>query len=56
MSSKYNEAYQQALAKAIDAAKVKAQAMADAGGCKLGKIANIREYGDNQSVRYNGYS
>ena len=42
MSSKYNEAYQ--------------QAMADAGGCKLGKIANIREYGDNQSVRYNGYS
>ena len=56
MSSKYNEAYQQALAKAIGARKVKAQAMADAGGCKLGKIANIREYGDNQSVRYNGYS
>ena len=56
MSSKYNDAYQQALAKAIDAAKVKAQAMADAGGCKLGKIVNIQEYGNNQTAKYNGYS
>ena len=56
MSSKYDEAYQEALAKAVNAAKVKAQAMADAGGCKLGKIVNIQEYGNNQAARYNGYS
>lgn len=56
MSSKYDEAYQEALAKAVNAAKVKAQAMADAGGCKLGRIVNIQEYGNNQMARYNGYS
>lgn len=55
MSSKYDENYQQALAKAIEAAKVKAAAMAEAGGCKLGKIVNIEEYGDNQAVRANTY-
>lgn len=56
MSSKYDEAYQEALAKAIEASKTKAQAMADAGGCKLGKIVNIQEYGSNQAARYNGYT
>lgn len=54
-SSKYDEAYQQALTKAIEAAKVKAGVMAEAGGCKLGKIANIEEYGDNQISRV-GYA
>lgn len=56
-SSKYDESYQEALAKAIGAAKVKAEAMAAAGGCKLGKIVNIEEYAGNQTARasvYNG--
>lgn len=56
MSSKYDEAYQEALAKAVNAAKAKAQAMADAGGCMLGRIINIQEYSSNQVARYNGYS
>lgn len=56
MSGRYDESYQDALAKAIDAAKVKAQAMAEAGGCKLGKIVNIQEFGDNQTARYSNYS
>lgn len=56
MSSKYDDSYQEALAKAIEAAKVKAQAMAEAGGCKLGKIVNIQEYGQNQTARYSKYT
>lgn len=54
-ASKYDESYKQALEKAIAAAKVKAAAMAEAGGCKLGKIVNIEEYGDNQVARAGGY-
>lgn len=50
-SSKYDEAYQQALSKAIEAAKVKAGVMAEAGGCKLGKVAGIEEFGSNQVAR-----
>lgn len=50
-SSKYDETYQEALAKAIAAAQIKAEAMAQAGGCKLGKIVNIEEYGSNQAAR-----
>lgn len=56
LSSNYDEAYQDALAKAIESAKVKAQAMADAGGCTLGKIVNIQEFGDYQEARYNSYT
>lgn len=54
-SSSYDESYQQALAKAIEASKIKATAMAEAGGCKLGKIVNIEEYGNNQAARAGGY-
>lgn len=54
-SSKYDETYQAALAKAIDAAKVKAQAMAQAGGCKLGRIVNIEENGSDPTPRYTAY-
>lgn len=54
-SSKYDETYQAALAKSIDAAKVKAQAMAQAGGCKLGKIVNIEEYGSDPTPRYTAF-
>lgn len=56
LASNYDEAYQKALAKAVEAAKVKAQAMAAAGGCTLGKVVNIQEFGDYQQARYNGYS
>lgn len=52
-SSKYEEAYQEALSKAIKAAKVKADVMAQAGGCKLGKIVQIEEFGSNQIARTN---
>lgn len=52
-SSDYDGAYQEALGKAVASARVKAQAMAEAGGCTLGEIVNIQEYGDNQQVRYN---
>ncbi len=56
LSSSYDKAYQEALAKAIESAKVKAQAMAAAGGCTLGKVVNIQEYGDYQEARYNSYT
>lgn len=55
-ASTYDDAYQEALAKAIDAAKVKADAMAAAGNCKLGRIVNIEEYSNNQQAKYNSYA
>lgn len=55
-SSQYDEAYEEALAKAVTAAREKAEVMAEAGGCKVGKIVTIQEYSDNQQVRYNGYA
>lgn len=54
-SSKYDECYQKALEKAISTAKEKAAGMAEAGNCKLGKIANIQEYGGDQQARNNSY-
>ena len=56
LSGTYDEAYQEALKMAIEAASVKAQAMAEAGGCTLGKIVGITEYGGNQQAKYTGYS
>lgn len=56
MSSKYDESYQEALKKAVEAAKVKAQAMAEAGDCSLGEIVNITELGSVQEARYTGYT
>lgn len=55
-ASKYDEAYEEALAKAVEAASKKAQVMAEAGGCTLGRIVNIEEYSDNQMARYSGYT
>lgn len=55
-SSKYDASYQEALAKAISTAKVKAEAMAAAGSCKLGKIVNIEEYAGNQTARAGVYN
>lgn len=55
-SSKYDESYQQALAKAVESARVKAAAMEAAGGYKLGKIVNIEEYGSNQTARASSFT
>lgn len=56
LCSQYDEAYKEALGLAVEAARVKAETMAEAGGCKLGEIVNIEEYGDSQAARYNSYS
>lgn len=55
LSSKYDEAYQQALKNAVEAAKVKAEAIAEAGGCTLGPVVRVEEYNNNQAVRYTNY-
>lgn len=55
LCSNYDEKYQEALKLAVESARVKAQAMAEAGGCTLGDVVNITEYGGNQELRYNGY-
>ncbi len=53
LSSKYDEAYQEALAAAVESARIKAQAMAEAGGCKIGALVKLDEYADSQEARYN---
>lgn len=55
LSSKYDETYQQALKNAIASAKLKAEAIAEAGGCTLGPVVHVEEYNANQKVRYTGY-
>ena len=50
--SNFNELYQEALKKAIESARVKAEAMASAGGCKLGTMTNVQEYSSGQQARY----
>lgn len=55
LSSKYDETYQQALKNAIASAKVKAEAIAEAGGCTLGPVVHVAEYNDNQIARYSTY-
>lgn len=56
LCSSYDEAYQEALARAVDAAEVKAQAIAEAGGFALGGILNVQEHSSSQELRYNSYS
>lgn len=51
-SSTYDEAYAEALTKAVEQAKLKAEALAAASGQKVGSVVNIQEYGDNQYGRY----
>lgn len=50
--SNFDELYQEALKKAIESARVKAEAMAEAGGCKLGTMTNVQEYSSGQQARY----
>ena len=51
-SSQYDQAYNQALAKAIELSKEKGEALAAASGKKLGGVLNITEMSDNQYGRY----
>lgn len=51
-SSEYDKAYSEALAKAVDLAKTKGEALAAASGKKLGEVLSIQEYGDSQYGRY----
>lgn len=51
-SSKYDEAYNEALTKAVELARSKAQALAAAGGRELGEVLSIEEYSDSQYGRY----
>lgn len=55
-SSKYDENYQEALKLAVESAKIKAEAMAEAGGFALDGVAHIEEYETYQEARYTNYS
>ena len=48
LCSTFDEKYQEALKMAIESAKIKAQAMAEAGGCQLGAVININELSSDQ--------
>ncbi|HCD46726.1 MAG TPA: SIMPL domain-containing protein [Lachnoclostridium sp.] len=52
LSSKYDENYREALKKAVDAAKVKAEAIAAASGVTLDGIAHIEELNTYPNIRY----
>lgn len=52
LSSHYDESYQEALKLAVAQAQEKAQALADASGCTLGRAVHITEYSANDNTRY----
>ena len=51
-SSKYDEGYQEALKIAVNSAKTKAEALAEAGGCTIGGVMNIVENSNYSEARY----
>ena len=51
-SSGYDEAYNEALAKAVELARSKGEALAKASGKKLGEVRSIQEFSDSQYGRY----
>ena len=51
-SSKYDEAYAEALTLAMAAAKEKAEVLAQAGNCTITGVANIRENSNYSEARY----
>lgn len=55
-ASKYDESYQQALTAAVESAHQKAQALADAAGCQVGSVINIRETSGYSEARYSDYA
>ena len=52
LSSKYDEAYQSALKKAVASAKTKAEVIAEASGSSLGDIVYIEELTSYANLRY----
>lgn len=54
-SSQYDASYQEALKLAIASARAKAEAMAEAGSCSLGKVVNIEEFSSNTEAKANTY-
>lgn len=52
LSSQYDACYQEALAKAIESARQKAQVMAEASGCTLGPVVHVEEHSSSQAARY----
>lgn len=52
LCSTFDDKYQEALKMAVESAKVKAQAMAEAGGCTLGSVVNLEELSSSQEARY----
>lgn len=52
LCSTFDEKYEEALRMAIESAKVKAQAMAEAGGCTAGSVVSINELSSSQQARY----
>lgn len=51
-ASTYDEAYQQALAAAVEASLPKAQAIAEASGVQLGEVIGVDEGSQDTSLRY----
>lgn len=51
-SSTYDQAYKEALEKAVELARGKAEAIAHADGRQLGKVLRVEEYNDGQYGRY----
>lgn len=51
-SSTYDQAYGEALKKAVELARGKAEAIAEADGRQLGKVLKVEEYNDGQYGRY----
>lgn len=55
-SSQYDEAYQEALKRSIEAASRKAETMAAAGGFSLDGIVHVEEQSGYQQAKYTNYS
>lgn len=52
LSSRYEECYQEALAKAVESARQKALVLAEAGGCTLGEVIRVEEQSSSHAARY----
>ena len=55
-SSDYDASYQEALKGAMEVAKAKAQALAEAGGRELAGVVRVEEFGYQPDVRYSSYN
>lgn len=55
-ASKYDECYQEALTAAINSAYQKAEGMAAAAGCSIGRVISIQETSGYSEARYTDYA